>query len=69
MMRKAFKLAVVAAAFCLLSPLILLSRLGFLLNSESPFAAIACALSLLPGKLGTCFRVVFYLRTLDGMSG
>lgn len=56
--------------FCLIltSPLILLAKTGFQVNSDNLFYSIGCALSLLPGKIGSYIRVAYYKGTLSKMS-
>ncbi|MHA1231750.1 MAG: acyltransferase [Candidatus Helarchaeota archaeon] len=52
----------------ILSPLILLTHLGFFLGTEEFFKTFGGFLSLFPGQVGSALRVAYYMCTLKKMS-
>ncbi len=63
-----FKRLVLILSLIIVSPLILLTKTGFHLKFNSFFNSTGCALSLLPGKIGSYIRVAYYIGTIKKMS-
>ena len=62
------KRMVLAVAFIIVLPLILVSRLRSACGSDEFFNACACFLALFPGKTGSYLRVAYYWGTLESIS-
>jgi len=62
------KRMVLAVAFIIVLPLILVSRLRSACGSDEFFNACACFLALFPGKTGSYLRVAYYRGTLASIS-
>ena len=67
-MKVIIKRLILIITIMLVSPLILFTRLSYLLKIENIFNACATFLSLIPGKTGSYMRVSFYLGTLKRIS-
>lgn len=67
-MIKILKRGIQLFIFILVSPLILITHLGFVFKSEELFEFCGTALSLIPGKLGSYVRVAYYFGTASKIS-
>lgn len=62
------KRVVLAVAYILVLPLILISRAGSACGTDGIFTANACFLALLPGTIGSYVRLAYYRGTLESVS-
>ncbi len=67
-MKVFLKRLVLIFSFIIVSPLIVLTKVGCILKSESFFNSAGCALSLLPGRIGSYMRVAYYISIIKKMS-
>ncbi len=62
------KKVIAGFAMIVVSPLIVVARIGSACGSDSAFVALGCLVSLVPGRTGSYLRVGYYMGTLRRMS-
>jgi len=55
-------------SFIIVCPLVLLTKTGDILKPDTFFNTFSCALSLIPGKIGSYIRVAYYMATIKKIS-